>query len=219
MERSLESLDKDLSGDFGKKQREFEQWHSKIRESAKERQIEQSQLDEVKNKARERIELDRQIKNLERSYDQLATTLDRYEGGDVQLSEILAAGAEDKHLGFDSATFSLLFSETFNVSGGFLEEQCAFLGSLPPIDTLKKRLECYHEHNAEIYAEVERLKSKNVVLGKNYRRMVMACTGWSERQVDEAAHGLTECIKDLNENPLPEDVAIEILMKDRGQDW
>ena len=70
-----------------------------------------------------------------------------------------------------------------------------------------------------IVMRVDSLKAKNAVLGQNYRRMVMACTGWTAEQVDEAAEGLTQCVKELNDNPVPEDEAIEILMRDRGQDW
>lgn len=90
---------------------------------------------------------------------------------------------------------------------------------MPSVDLLKSRLKCYNSQVSTVGTEIERLKGKNVVLGENYRRMVVACTGWSVEEVDAAADGLTECIKDLNKNPLPEDAVIEILMKDRGQDW
>ncbi|KAK2791784.1 transcriptional regulator swi6 [Onygenales sp. PD_12] len=219
VEQSFGSIDGELSTGLGKKQEEFDHWHNKIRESAKARQIEQKQLDDMKRRARERIELDRQIKNLERSSEELVTLLQNLEGDQFDPSRRLSFGDADEKLGFDASRFNALFPEDFDASEGLSDSQTAFLASLPSIETLNSRLKCYHEHNDEICNEVESLKSKNVVLGENYRRMVIACTGWSAEQVDEAAEGLTECIKDLNENPLPEDVAIEILMKDRGQDW
>ncbi|PGG98105.1 hypothetical protein AJ79_08986 [Helicocarpus griseus UAMH5409] len=214
VEQSFSTIDNDLSSGLGKKQEEFDQWHTKIRESAKARQIEQKQLDDMKRRARDRIELDRQIKNLERSSQELASLL-----GDRSNPEALSISDADHTVGFDMSKFSTLFPEGFDASTGLSDQQTAFLESLPSIEVLTSRLGCYRDYNEEICNEVESLKSKNVVLGENYRRMVMACTGWSEEQVDEAAEGLTECIKDLNEHPLPEDVAIEILMKDRGQDW
>lgn len=174
----------------------------------------------MKQRARDRIELDRQIKNLERSSEELTALLKSIQGDQFN-AKILSIGNADDALGFDMSQFNTLFPDDFDISttGGFSDQQVAFLQSLPSIEILTFQLGCYREHNAEICKEVESLKSKNVVLGENYRRMVMACTGWTEKQVDDAADGLTECIKDLNEHPLPEDVAIEILMKDRGQDW
>ncbi|ODH48073.1 hypothetical protein GX48_05838 [Paracoccidioides brasiliensis] len=218
IEQSFGSMDNELSAGLGKKQEEFEQWHNKIRESAKARQIEQKQLDDMKRRSKDRVGLNRQIKNLERSMEELSNLLETLK--DDQFSrEILDARNADSTPGFDISQFKPLFPEDFDASVGFSNKQTAFLESLPSIGTLTSRLECYRDFNNEIHREVDSLKSKNVVLGENYRRMVMACTGWSEEQVDEAAGGLTECIKDLNANPLPEDVAIEILMKDRGQDW
>ncbi|PGH33663.1 hypothetical protein GX50_03490 [[Emmonsia] crescens] len=218
VEQSFSTIDNTLSSGLGKKQEEFDHWHNKIRESAKARQIEQKQLDDMKRRARDRIELDRQIKNLERSSEELAALLKTIQD-DQSNPEILSIGDADDVLGFNISQFSTLFPDDFDMSAGFSEQQAAFLESLPSIEILTSQLGCYRDHNDEIFKEVDSLKSKNVVLGENYRRMVMACTGWSEEQVDEAAEGLKECIKDLNEHPLPEDVAIEILMKDRGQDW
>ncbi|OAX82447.1 hypothetical protein ACJ72_03209, partial [Emergomyces africanus] len=218
VEQSFSAVDNELSSGLGKKQEEFDHWHNKIRESAKARQIEQKQLDDMKRRARDRIELDRQIKNLERSSEELVALLKAIRGDHIN-SETLSIGDADDALGLDMAQFRKLFPDNCDMSARFSEQQAAFLESLPPSEILTSRLGCYRDHNHEICKEVESLKSKNVVLGENYRRMVMACTGWSEEQVDEAAEGLTECIKDLNEHPLPEDVAIEILMRDRGQDW
>lgn len=228
IQKTLGSIDKDLSASLGKKQDEFDHWHSKIRESAKSRQVEQTRLDDMKCKPRERVELDRQIKNLEESSQALESALKELtaagdDGVDATAPEAPGPGDADKIIDdVDMAQFESLFPESFDPSSaaaGFSDEQTAFLSSLPSPTTLQSRLRSYDEHNASMRTEVEDLKSKNVVLGENYRRMVIACTGWSAEQVDEAADGLTECVKDLNENPLPEDVAIEILMKDRGQDW
>jgi hypothetical protein len=219
VEQSLGKIDKELSSGLSKKQEEFDHWHTKIRESAKARQIEQKQLDEMKRKARKRVELDRQIRNLERSSEELVTSLKDAHGQELDLSKPVLIGDADGACEINIDRFDTLFPDNFNASEGFSEQQRAFLDLLPSAKILKSRLKCYQEHNADIRAEVERLKSKNVVLGENYQRMVIACTGWTAEQVDEAAEGLTECMKDLNENPLAEDVAIEILMKDRGQDW
>jgi hypothetical protein len=216
---SLGGIDRSLSSDLSKKQQEFDHWHAKIRESAKARQIEQKQLDELRRKANERIELDRRIKNLERSSDELLASLKGLHGEHFEPSETLPVGDADRDSAVNTNEFKALFPENFNPSNGFSEQQANFLATLPSRETLRNHIKCYRENNAEILNEVQRLKSKNVVLGENYRRMVMACTGWSAEQVDEAAEGLTQCVKDLNENPLPEDEAIEILMKDRGQDW
>jgi len=173
----------------------------------------------MKRKARERVELDRQIRNLERSSEELITSLKGVHGNQLDLSRPMLIGDADNVSEVDVDRFDKLFPDNFSASDGFSEQQIAFLALLPSAKFLKSRLKCYQEHNTDMLAEVECLKSKNVVLGENYRRMVIACTGWTAEQVDEAAEGLTECMKDLNENPLPEDVAIEILMKDRGQDW
>ncbi|KAL2014490.1 hypothetical protein VTN00DRAFT_2015 [Thermoascus crustaceus] len=219
VEETLGGVDRDLTSTLSKKQEEFDHWHSKIRESAKARQIEQKQLDELKQRASERVELDRRMKNLERSSEDLLAALKDSHGDSFDPSKEIAIGDADKDSGVDVTEFDRLFPDTFDPAAGFSEEQTAFLTALPSVELLKSRIECYQEHNEEILAEVERLKSKNVVLGENYRRMVMACTGWTAEQVDEAAEGLTQCVKELNDNPVPEDEAIEILMKDRGQDW
>ena len=135
------------------------------------------------------------------------------------MSKVAAVGDADKESGLDIEEFEAIFPESFDPTSGLSEKQSAYLASLPSPEVLRKRISCYQGVNDELLAEVERLKSKNVVLGQNYRRMVMACTGWSAEQVDEAAEGLTQCVKELNDNPVPEDEAIEILMRDRGQDW
>lgn len=219
VEETLGGVDRDLTSTLSRKQEEFDHWHSKIRESAKARQIEQKQLDELKQRASERVELDRRMKNLERSSEDLLAALKDSHGDSFDPSKEIAIGDADKDSGVDVTEFDRLFPDTFDPAAGFSEEQTAFLTALPSVELLKSRIKCYQKHNEEILAEVERLKSKNVVLGENYRRMVMACTGWTAEQVDEAAEGLTQCVKELNDNPVPEDEAIEILMKDRGQDW
>ncbi|KAJ5099357.1 hypothetical protein N7532_006358 [Penicillium argentinense] len=214
---ALGGIVRDLASNLTKKQEKFEHWHSKIRESAKARQIEQQQLDDLKLKSSERVELERRIKNLERSSDGLLTTLKSSPGFDP--SRIVPVGNTDRDSGVDVETFDALFPENFDTSSGFSEQQIAFLATLPAPDSLNHRLKSYQTFNAGIMAEVDSLKAKNAVLGQNYRRMVMACTGWSAEKVDEAAEGLTQCVKELNDNPVPEDEAIEILMRDRGQDW
>lgn len=216
---SLREMDSSMSSDLSKKQEEFDHWHAKIRESAKARQIEQKRLDEMKQNANERTELDRRIKNLETSSDELLAGLKGLHGEHFDASKTIPVGNADKDSGLVSDEFRTLFPDNFNPSQGFSERQANYLAKLPSREILRVHIKCCRENNTEILDEVERLKSKNVVLGQNYRRMVMACTGWSEEQVDEAAEGLTQCMKDLNENPVPEDEAIEILMKDRGQVW
>lgn len=219
VEEALSGIDRELASTLAKKQEGFDHWHAKIRESAKARQIEQKQLDELKRKHSERQELDRRIKNLERSSEDLLTVLRDLHGESFNASHSTVIGDADKDSGVDVTEFEALFPETFDPASGFSEKQAAYLASLPSADTLQLHVNVYKEFNSEIREEVERLKSKNVVLGQNYRRMVMACTGWTAEQVDEAAEGLTQCVKELNDNPVPEDEAIEILMKDRGQDW
>ncbi|KAK2756814.1 transcriptional regulator swi6 [Arachnomyces sp. PD_36] len=213
---SLREMDSSLSSDLSKKQEEFDHWHTKIRESAKARQIEQKRLDEMKQKANERTELNRRIKNLECSSDDLLAGLKGHHGEHFDPSKELPVGDSDKDSAIVSDEFRVLFPDNFNPSHGFSEQQANYLAKLPSHEIVRNHLKSYRENNSEIMEEVESLKSKNVVLGQNYRRMVIACTGWSAEQVDEAAEGLTQCMKDLNENPLPEDEAIEILMKDRA---
>lgn len=208
-----------MTSELSKKQAEFDHWHAKIRESARARQIEQNQLDEVKRKTSDRKEIDRRIKNLERDSEELVSILTDMHGGSFDSSSSAVLGDADKDSGIDATEFDDLFPEDFDVDAGLSVEQTAFLSVLPSVAALQSRLKCYQEHNSEILEEVERLKTRNVVLGENYRRVVMACTGWTAEQVDEAAEGLTQCVEELNVNPVPEDEAIEILMKDRGQDW
>lgn len=217
VEEALGGIDRDLASSLSQKQEKFDHWHNKIRESAKARQIEQKQLDALKLKSSERVELDRRIKNLQRSSEGLLALLKDEQGFDP--SRIVVVGNSDKDCGVDVETFDALFSDTFDISSGFSKQQIAFLADLSVPDVLEHRVKCYQKFNAGITAEVDGLKAKNAVLGQNYRRMVMACTGWSADQVDEAAEGLTQCVKELNDNPVPEDEAIEILMRDRGQDW
>lgn len=217
VEEALGGIDRELASSLTQKQEKFDHWHSKIRESAKARQIEQKQLDSLKQQASDRVEVDRRIKNLERSSESLISTLKGTQGFDI--SRIAVIGDADQDSGVDVTTFDTLFADTFEPTSGFSPQQIAFLAALSPPDALRHRLQSYQNFNAGITAEVDTLKAKNAVLGQNYRRMVMACTGWTAEQVDEAAEGLTLCVKELNDNPVPEDEAIEILMRDRGQDW
>ncbi|KAJ5524833.1 hypothetical protein N7494_011483 [Penicillium frequentans] len=217
VEDALGGIDRELASGLTQKQEKFDHWHGKIRESAKARQIEQKELDELKRKGTERVELERRIKNLHRSSDVLLATLKETEGNN--LPTITIVGDADKDSGVDVTAFDALFTETFDSSSGFSEQQLAFLAALPAPDVLKRRLDLYRDFLAEVTDEVENLKAKNAILGQNYRRMVMACTSWTAEQVDDAADGLTQCVKELNDNPVPEDEAIEILMRDRGQDW
>jgi hypothetical protein len=219
VQETLGGIDKELATDLSKKQAKFDHWHSKIRETAKARQIEQKKLDDLKSKSSDRVELSRRIKNLERSSEDLLVKLKEIHGGHFEPSKMTIVGDADQDSGVDMTEFEALFPETFDPTSGFSEKQVAYLKSLTSPEILQQRIKCYQDFNQEILAEVDCLKSKNVVLGQNYRRMVMACTGWTAEQVDEAAEGLTQCVKDLNDNPVPEDEAIEILMRDRGQDW
>lgn len=212
---ALGSIDRELASSLTEKQEKFDHWHSRIRETAKARQIEQKQLDELKRKGSDRIELDRRIKNLERSLGDASAVVGNMHGE----SKMMAVGDADKDSGVDVDEFESIFPESFDPTVGLSGKQAAYLASLPSPDALRRRLGCYQGFNDELLTEIDRLKSKNVVLGQNYRRMVMACTGWTAGQVDEAADGLTQCVKELNDNPVPEDEAIEILMRDRGQDW
>lgn len=217
VEEALGGIDRELASSLTQKQQNFDHWHAKIRESAKARQIEQKQFDELKRKSSERIELDRRIKNLERSSADMLAALKDTPGFDP--SGTVVVGDADKDWGVDVTAFDALFLESFDPASGFSEQQVAFLASLPASEVLTHRMQGYGEFNKELLAEVDSLKAKNAVLGQNYRRMVMACTDWTAEQVDEAAEGLTQCVKELNDNPVPEDEAIDILMRDRGQDW
>ncbi|KAJ6035030.1 hypothetical protein N7460_009205 [Penicillium canescens] len=217
VEETLGGIDRDLASSLTQKQESFDHWHTKIRESAKARQIEQKQYDELRRKSSERVELDRRIKNLERSSEGLLVTVKNTPGLDPNRTVVV--GDADLDSGIDVNTFDALFTEDFDPASGFSEQQIAFLSAIPSTDALRRQAQCYKEFNSGILAEVDGLKAKNAVLGQNYRRMVMACTGWTAEQVDEAAEGLTQCVKELNDNPVPEDEAIEILMRDRGQDW
>ncbi|KAB8225021.1 hypothetical protein BDV33DRAFT_164444 [Aspergillus novoparasiticus] len=219
VQETLGGLDKELATNLAKKHEKFEHWHSKIRESAKARQIEQKQLDELRRKASDRIGLSRRFKNLEMSSEDLLVLLKSIHGDSYDASRMMSVGDADKDSGIDIDKFEAIFPEIFDPASGFSEQQTAFLNSLPSAAALQQRIQGYEGFNEEIMNEIDRLKSKNVVLGQSYRRMVMACTNWTAEQVDEAAEGLTECVKELNDNPVPEDEAIEILMKDRGQDW
>jgi hypothetical protein len=217
VEETLGGIDRELASSLTQKQESFDHWHTKIRESAKARQIEQKQYDELRRKSSERVELDRRIKNLERSSEGLLATVKNTPGLDA--TRTVVVGDADLDAGIDINRFEALFPEGFNPASGFSEQQIAFLSAISSIDALRRHAQCYKEFNRGILAEVDGLKAKNAVLGQNYRRMVMACTGWTAEQVDEAAEGLTQCVKELNDNPVPEDEAIEILMRDRGQDW
>lgn len=219
VQETLGNIDKELASSLNKKQEKFEHWHAKIRESAKARQIEQKQFDELKVKSSDRVELGRRFKNLERSSEDLLATLKNTHGESFEALKHVSIGDADKDSGIDIAEFETMFPDDFDPASGFSDKQTSYLQSLLPTEVLQQRIKCYHDFNEDILNEVDLLKSKNVVLGQNYRRMVMACTGWSAEQVDEAADGLTQCVRELNEHPVPEDEAIEILMKDRGQDW
>ncbi|KAJ6130211.1 hypothetical protein N7512_002991 [Penicillium capsulatum] len=216
VEDALGGIDRELAASLSQKQEKFDHWHNKIRESAKARQIEQKQLDELKRKGSERVELERRIKNLERSSEGLLAS---HSNAGIDPTRIAVVGDADQDSGMEVTAFKNLFSDTFDPSAGFSTQQVAFLATLSAPDVLKARLRSYQEFLVDVTSEVDTLKAKNAVLGENYRRMVMACTGWSAEQVDEAAEGLTQCVKELNDNPVPEDEAIEILMRDRGQDW
>lgn len=219
VEETFGGVDRDLTSELSKKQAEFDQWHTKIRESAKARQEQQACLAGWKRKASERVEVSRRIRNLECDSEALIASLNIIHGDSFDSSELVSIGDADKDSGVDVTEFDQLFRQNFDPRGGFLEAQATFLAALPSVERLQASIRNYQEHNGEISAELERLKTKNVVLGKNYRRMVIACTGWTAEQVDEAAEGLAQCVKELNDNPVPEEEAIEILMRDRGQDW
>lgn len=161
------------------------------------------------------MELERRIKNLERASEGLLAS----KNNGIDTTQITVVGDADQDSGVEVATFHNLFPDAFDPSAGFSDQQVAFLAALSASDKLKPRLHSYQEYLVGVTGEVENLKAKNAILGENYRRMVMACTGWSAEKVDEAAEGLTQCVKELNDNPVPEDEAIEILMRDRGQDW
>ncbi|KAF7713209.1 APSES transcription factor MbpA-like protein [Penicillium ucsense] len=217
VQETLEGIARDLASASTQKQEKFDHWHSKIRESAKARQIEQKQLDALEKRASERAHLDRRIKNLEQSSKELMEDLKNTPGFDP--TRTMEIGDADKATGVDFVMFKSLFPEDFDPSNGFSAQQLEFLKSLPRPEVLAQLIEGYRNINTGIMAEVNALKAKNAILGQNYRRMVMACTGWSAEKADESAEGLTQCVKELNDNPVPEDEAIEILMQDRGQDW
>lgn len=217
IEHTFNMMDKDLSDEFDKQRKEYDYWHAKIRESARLRQIVQNKLDELKKKRRERVELERQTRNLEQSTAELTAALKvrREAEGDDDATD----DASQPRVLFDLKKYKTLFPDSFNISSGLSKEQAAYLAEMPSVEHLRKYVDAYDELNKEICDEIEVLKSKSVVLGEQYRRMVMACTGWSAEQVDAAAEGLLECVKDLNQDPVPEEEALEILMQDRGQDW
>ncbi|KAL4992739.1 hypothetical protein BDW68DRAFT_172765 [Aspergillus falconensis] len=219
VQETLGTFDKELAASLTSKQEKFDHWHAKIRESAKARQIEQKQLDELKRNSIDRTETSRRLKNLEKLSADLLTGCKGISADLADISKPVSLGDADQESGVEIAVFESLFPETFDPASGFSEAQIAYLRKLPSAEILEQRVSCYRAFNKETLDEVDALRSKNVVLGQNYRRMVMACTGWSAEQVDEAAEGLTQCVKELNDNPVPEDEAIEILMRDRGQDW
>lgn len=216
------------------KRDEISRIHAKIRESARSRQIEQKQLDELKGEAREEADVARRIKNLQHASSELATRLDGLLA-DERVKEMLPAvsAATDyaeiasiSRLGDAERCFDLVdltrFQNLFpdHPGSNFTPEQSEFLTSLlPRQQQFQNYVDSLSENNTKLAELIAHLKSMDEDLGKNYQRMVIACTGWSAGMVDEAAEGLMECVKDLNANPVPDDMAIEILMNERGQHW
>lgn len=219
VEETLGGIDRNLTSELSKKQAEFDHWHAKIRESARARQIDQNELDNLRSKISDRMNVGRRIKNLERDAEDLEATLKRHNGDDIDDHRSCPVGFADQDSGIDVEQFNTLFLYFDTASSELSPDQKKCLAALPSAATLQRRVEAYEELNKEIDEEIKVLKSRNVVLGENYRRVVMACTGFTAEQVDEAAEGLTKHIKELNDNPVSEEEAIEILMKDRGQDW
>ncbi|KAJ5908224.1 hypothetical protein N7495_000906, partial [Penicillium taxi] len=219
VEEALSGMDRELTSSLNSKQEKFDHWHGKIRDSAKARQSEQKELDELKQKFSERVELDQRLKSLLQARERLLGTVKNTSGADIDTLKVVVMGDADKASGVDVTAFQALFSGTFDPSSGFSDQQIAFLTTLSPPDVLKRRIGLYQELTAETTAEIASLKAKNAILGEAYRRVVMACTKWSAEEVDNAAEGLARCVKELNDNPVPEDEAYELLMRDRGQDW
>lgn len=218
-QEALEGIDRDLTAKWKKQQEVFDHWHAKIRESARLRQIEQKELDDIKADNARRALLKRKIANLARASEVLEK---RIKARGVDVSHIQKRGDFDKHFGIDGEKLKALFPgypdyPDFDPSK-ITKEQRDFLASYPP-DVVEHRFKVYEEILADMSKEIAELKAKDATLGENYRRMVMACTNWSADKVDDAAEGLTQCVKELDANPVPEDEAIEILMQDRGQDW
>lgn len=301
----IEEFTRSLTLRTSHKNAETRRWHERIRESARARQAEQKELEELTWKQRRRLELERRTRNLESSKRVLMEKLSKQAGSNNSVDEMDVDGKEivgsstakqehsqalwkighaDKSISVDPEKFKEVFpdglaalsaaaeqlapldttdanttiqtqphqsattssdqksqplsdshsgpqpppsgtvpaqSSTSNTlsSTTFTSAQKAYLSTLPSRAILKRILAAYTTNNSHLMAEIDALKSKNVALGDTYRRIVMACTGWTAEQVDEAAVGLTECVKEMNESPLPEEEAIEILMRERGQDW
>ncbi|KAI5292273.1 transcriptional regulator swi6 [Ascosphaera atra] len=280
---SIDEYAKELALKTRDKQAETRRWHDKIRESARQRQIEQKALEDLNKKHRRRIELERRIRNLENAMGELKGSRKKDGNGGAKFDVDVDLGNDGKgpwkigdaerSLGIELERFKELFpdalaaapvlSATINAQTQqppppdpmsiqpqpsadaqieevshpaitkftdddssapmrptlFTPEQFKYLTSLPSPRSLRRTLAAYNSNNDSLDGEIEDLKAKNTALGETYRRIVMACTGWTAKQVDEAAEGLTECVKEINESPVPEEEAIEILMRERGQDW
>lgn len=74
-------------------------------------------------------------------------------------------------------------------------KEARYLGSLPPIEVLRARLEAYKANNARLEAEVKNLENQSSELEGQLRRVVALCTQVDEDKVDEMVEGLVAAVE------------------------
>ena len=122
---ALGGLDRELASNVTHKQEKLDHWHSRIRETAKARQIEQKKLDNLRHKSSDRVELDRRIRNLERSLGDQFAILKDIHGESVDTSKASLVGDADQDSGVEVDEFEALFPESFDPAAGLSEKQAA----------------------------------------------------------------------------------------------
>ncbi len=181
----------EFSKEMDKKQAVIDDLHMQLRDASGELGEQRRRLEGLQAEMNERESRKRKTSNLMRSYE------DEAEYGQVNSDPEAQLGDADTGLGISPKASPILSKVTSDHQGPIINvtERQFLASTLPPLYTLRARVNAYAENNKALEANVRGLQSKSSELANKYRTIIGLCTGVDDTKVDEQLDNLLRAVE------------------------
>jgi hypothetical protein len=189
----------EFSKEMDKKQAVIDDLHMQLRDASGELGEQRRRLEGLQAEMNERESRKRKTSNLMRSYEDEGSHLSQLQAeyGQVSSDSEAQLGDADTGLGISPKASPVLSKVTSDHQGPIINgNERQFLASaLPPLHTLRARVNAYAENNKALEANVRGLQSKSSELANKYRTIIGLCTGVDDTKVDEQLDNLLRAVE------------------------
>jgi regulatory protein SWI6 len=189
----------EFSKEMDKKQAVIDDLHMQLRDASGELGEQRRRLESLQAEMTERESRKRKTSNLMRSFEDEGSRLSQLQAEYGQVNGDLEAqlGDADTGLGVSPKASPILSKVTSDHQGPIINgtERQFLASTIPPLHTLRARVNAYAENNKALEANVRGLQSKSSELANKYRTIIGLCTGVDDTKVDEQLDNLLRAVE------------------------